>query len=233
MNLFDLLRAGVHIVSVVGSGGKSTLVVELASELNATTIIATTTHMFAPPNLPLLVDANKADISEALKSSRVICTGQWEAGKVGTKLCAPTLSFLDLAKSACYVLVEADGAKRLPLKAHAAHEPAIAEGTDETIQVLGASGFGKPVAQVVHRPEIFCELGECASDALCTPDLCATVIAKEHARKSVRADILVINQVEDNQSWEAARHLHTLLRARKDDIAIVAGSIRAHRLVQL
>ena len=49
------------------------------------------------------------------------------------------------------MIVEADGAKRLPLKAHAAHEPVIPPEANQTILVVGASGFGRPMCETVHR----------------------------------------------------------------------------------
>ena len=57
-----------------------------------------------------------------------------------------------------YIFAEADGSKHLPLKAHAAHEPVIPPEANQTILVLGASGFGKPIAAAAHRPALYCLL---------------------------------------------------------------------------
>ena len=77
------------------------------------------------------------------------------------KLSAPVEPLNELAQRFDYVLAEADGSKRLPLKAHAAWEPVIPSGTANVVWVVGASGLGKPVAEVVHRPELFCERCGC------------------------------------------------------------------------
>ena len=53
---------------------------------------------------------------------------------------------------------EADGAHRLPIKAHADHEPVIPDGTDKTILVIGADCFGKPISDIAHRPELFADI---------------------------------------------------------------------------
>lgn len=51
-----------------------------------------------------------------------------------------------------YTLVEADGSKGLPLKAHAPHEPVIPPQSNQTILVLGAEGLGRTVAQAGAPP---------------------------------------------------------------------------------
>ena len=69
-----------------------------------------------------------------------MCVGKSDGGE---KLTAPYVSIGDLESLADYVLVEADGAKRFPLKAPAAHEPVIPDETRLVIAVAGLSGVGK------------------------------------------------------------------------------------------
>ena len=92
-------------------------------------------------------------IREALSYSPVLCIGTPEESS--GKYTAPPLSFLELSELAEYVLVEADGSKGRPFKAHASYEPVIPEGTARTILVAGACAFMRPIAEAVHRPEIF------------------------------------------------------------------------------
>ena len=108
MNLTDLLRTDSGVLSVVGSGGKSTLVNELARELGCTVVIATSTHMLAPEGCPLLLDATELDVEQALWYTRVVCVGTRAKGADGAagKLCAPSLGFGTLAVLADRVLVE-------------------------------------------------------------------------------------------------------------------------------
>ena len=75
-----------------------------------------------------------------------------------------------------YVLAEADGSKRLPLKAHAAWEPVIPAATANVVWVVGASGLGKRVAEVVHRPKLFCERCGCEPTDAATPERVAMVL---------------------------------------------------------
>ena len=49
------------------------------------------------------------------------------------------------------VLIEGDGAKRMPLKVPACYEPVIPDWSSRLVIVLGLSGLGMPCARAVHR----------------------------------------------------------------------------------
>lgn len=153
MKICEQLHITKGITAVIGSGGKTTLLRILAEELSGTVILTTSTHILPFAGIPLLVTDDIEQVRRALALHRVICMGTPAAEG---KLTAPALPFSVLADAADYVIVEADGSKRLPLKAHASHEPVIPENTHKTVCIVGASGFGKPVEQTVHRPELFC-----------------------------------------------------------------------------
>ena len=60
---------------------------------------------------------------------------------------------------ACPLLVEADGSRRLPLKAPSEHEPPIPAWVNTVAVLVGLSGLDKTLAaETVHRPEIFASL---------------------------------------------------------------------------
>ncbi|MGN0070205.1 MAG: selenium cofactor biosynthesis protein YqeC [Atopobiaceae bacterium] len=219
-------------MSAVGSGGKSTLLLELAQELSGRTILTTTTHMLVPEHIPYLENPDDKTIAEALEYERCICIGQSVQG-TGGKICAPALPMERLRELADHVLVEADGSKRLPLKAHASWEPVIPARTDETIEVVGASGFGRPIAEAVHRSEIFCGLtGACPKDSA-TPALVAQAIAAECRSGICRPDLIVVNQTEGQEQKEAARAFAAALATCGIALPVFAGSIRAHELERL
>ena len=150
MNLSEALQIRPGVTAIIGGGGKTTLMERLAHELSgkARVIVCTTTHIYPEKTMPCLVSPAQAEIAAALEKSPCICVGAWsENGKFGP----PELPVGTLARLADYVIVEADGAKRLPLKAHAAHEPVIPPEANQTILVVGASGFGRCVRQSTAR----------------------------------------------------------------------------------
>lgn len=54
----------------------------------------------------------------------------------------------------CSVL-EADGSKGLPLKMPASYEPVLYPFTTHILLVTGLSALGRPLGEVLHRPELF------------------------------------------------------------------------------
>ena len=189
MALAEALGVGPRVTAVIGSGGKTSLLAALARELPGTVVLTTTTHILPFEGVPLVTSADPCAVAEALAASRVVCVGS-QAEKNG-KLVTPELGIDALASLADHVLVEADGARRLPLKAHAAWEPVIPACSGRTIAVFGASGLGHPVRDVVHRPEIFCEIAGCAPEDAATPELVARAAGAE-----ALADVALVNQAD-------------------------------------
>ena len=136
------------------------------------------------------------------------------------KLAAPALPFAALCRLADYVLVEADGSKRLPAKAHETWEPVLPPERTRTICVLGATAFGQPIRQAAHRPAIYARLAGAPWSAVITPEMAARVICAEGL-----CDIIYVNQVDDPEvspPWAEAF-------VRASSVPVVAGSLQARR----
>lgn len=214
MELSRLLAVERGITALIGSGGKTTAMYLLAEELSrrGTVICTTSTHILVPSHLHTLVDPTPEDLSSALVENSVVCTGS--AAAEG-KLTAPTLSWAILATLADYVLVEADGAHRLPCKAHLPHEPVIPPETTQTILLAGASGLEKPIQEAAHRPEVFCRLsGRKPGDPI-TPAALAAVIKAE-----ALGDKVLVNQADGPEEMTQAKMLADLL-----PVPVFAGSL--------
>lgn len=162
------------IIAVVGSGGKTTLIKQLASRYRSqgkTVLITTTTHMFIEADTLLTDDADT--IIGVLRE-----TGYAMAGIPDGEKIKPLSQKTFAAACACadVVLVEADGSKRLPLKYPNATEPVIPENTGEIIVVCGLNAIGQKAKDVCHRPEL-------VKECLGIED--NTVITPEHIQKLV------------------------------------------------
>ena len=187
----NAVRIERGVTAFFGSGGKTTLIDRLAQELTGTVIVCTSTHIYPAKNLPFFQEIRE-------KITENCCVGTpTDHGK----LTAPQQSFEELAALADYVLVEADGSKGLPLKAHLPHEPVIPACANQVIQVVGLSGLGKPIKEAVHRPERFAELCGCTVEDLATPERVAKVLNTE-----ALADLYVLTQT--GQGRELAGLLH-------------------------
>ena len=130
------------------------------------------------------------DLRSALVCSRVVCLGQAEPNG---KLASPSsaIPFEALLPEADYILVEADGAKGLPLKAHRPWEPVIPVCTNQTVCIAGAAGIGRPVPEVCHCPDLFASLAGIAPDCVVDPEHIAAVLNREDL-----ADCCLVNQID-------------------------------------
>lgn len=134
------------------------------------------------------------EVKEMLAENRLLCMGTpmySRDGSVITKLSAPAISFEKLLPYARYILVEADGSRNRPLKAHRSFEPVIPESTALTVCMIGASGLGKPISESVHCPDIFCRLTGADPEAPADAASIAMALNKENL-----ADHYVINQAD-------------------------------------
>ena len=205
-SLSKLLGVCPGLTAIVGGGGKTSLLYALARELQAKgrVIVTTSTKIRRPTQLPVADPATPEELRATMQTASPLCLGSpWPEDK----LAAPTLPFAALTRAADYVLVEADGSRGLPAKAHAA---------GQVILVLGADAFGKPISEVCHRPERFAVLTGTNPAALLTPALWAELIRSEGY-----GNIYYVNKCESPDDWENAAALAALLPG-----PVVAGSLR-------
>ena len=214
MKLYELLGIGPGLTALIGGGGKTTGMYALARELRAlgTVLVCTSTKIRRPADLPVLEDPTPAEVRAALAQHRVLCLG---TPAPEGKLAAPKLPFSVLPALADYVLVEADGARGLPVKAHAPWEPVIPENTARTILVIGADCFGRPAGEICHRPERFTALAGIAPTDPVTPEAVAAVIRGEGY-----GDVIYVNKTEGPADLENARALAALI-----SLPLCAGSL--------
>ena len=218
MELSSLLGISEGVTAVIGGGGKTTLLWTLGQELagkGGRVLLYTTTKILPFPGIPCA--KSLAELEKLRGRHRLLCAGMVlpETGK----LTALDVPMERLASGFDYVLVEADGAARRPLKAHAAHEPVIPPGANQTICVVGASGFGRPVCEAAHRPERYAALAGCAVGYKATPETEAAVLTAEALHRRV-----FVNQVETEAALSAARALGGLL-----ECPVLAGSLRQRK----
>ena len=194
-------------IAVIGAGGKTTAVRSLAHRLSGFSVLwTTTTHIYptAPGDCRLLLRAPApAALAAALGEPGIVCAGT----PAGEKLTALSpAAWTAACKAADYIVCEADGAHRLPLKLHRPDEPVLPAETTHVLIVLGLSALGRPVGEVVHRyalhpawaahpaaPVGVAELCLCAEEAAAR---CG--VPKENIR-------LLFNQADDETRMNAGR----------------------------
>lgn len=225
VTIADLLAPRRGITAVIGSGGKSTLLASggrALADRGARVALATTTHMLPPAGIPLVRTIDELD--HILETHPVAAIGTLDpaTGKVSS----PTCGVDALAACADYILVEADGSRCLPLKAHERWEPVVPACAARTVLMVGAGGLGSPIECAVHRPEVFRRLTGAGTGDAATPALVARAIAAEGLVDE--HDLVIVNQVEDAASAGRADAFAAELH-RSCATTVYAGSLRADR----
>lgn len=208
---FDEFRPEGRLISVIGSGGKTTFLRWLSERLPGTVILTTATHIWPFPEIPLVNTSPEnreqvlSELRTALNRSRIVCLGSPEpSGKLADP--SPVIPFEALLDEADHILVEADGAKGLPLKAHRPWEPVVPACSCLTVCLVGASGIGKPVSEACHCPDLYASLAGITPDRIVRPEHIAAVLNRESL-----ADCYLINQVDTLPDPEEAVRLCELI----------------------
>jgi probable selenium-dependent hydroxylase accessory protein YqeC len=185
-----LLLAGGGIVSLVGAGGKTSLMYRLARELagSGRTVLTTTSTRIYPPaadQCALCILAPTAEgilerAARALKEHRHMTAAAGrdpDSGKL-FGLAPEEIDRLASSRVFDWIIVEADGAAGRPLKAPAAHEPVIPSGSGWVVGMVGLQAVGNPLTdQWVFRPEIFARITGLAPGAAITEEAVAACLA--------------------------------------------------------
>ncbi len=161
------------MVSIVGGGGKTTLMFYLAHGLQAKglRVISTSTTRIlkpGPDDTASLLFWKQKDFfilleEELDRFGHVTVVKDVIKGDKLQGLSCDELEEMVSVSSAHHILVEADGARRLPLKAAAEHEPVVSAMSDLFVAVIGLDCIGAPLDEAhVFRSELVAE--RCGQD---------------------------------------------------------------------
>lgn len=190
------------MVSLVGGGGKTSVMYQLAEEMAAMgrrVIVTTSTHIFYPAGYQTKLIGRASDLHGLEWEGKILVVGA-QVTKAN-KLKGPPLAVLnDLMDNCDVLLIEADGAKRLPIKLPAAHEPVIAEKTDVVIACAGLDCIGRTWGESCFRWELAAELwGIDGYDIIKPEDVAAILMSERGSCKDVgeRQYRIVLNKADD------------------------------------
>jgi probable selenium-dependent hydroxylase accessory protein YqeC len=224
------VRAG-DVISLVGAGGKTTILSGLVTELRrrGVTVIATTTTHTQPPDSPTtappIVFASEEDNwlqSVRARVDRYGAVTVLGARKRDDKLKGLQPEDIDpLRGMADCVVIEADGARGRSLKAPASHEPVVPEWSTATIVVAGLDVLGRPLdKESVHRLEIITELTGAAVGSPIVEEVIALAIVRGYFPTIPRGSrrIAFLNKVDDARLKQAERVGELLLDAGAPEV---------------
>lgn len=218
------LRESGELIAFVGGGGKTSLMMALARELAAAgrRVIATTTTRIAAweaESLPAVWRKEEAEstLAEHLRRHGLCMVLGGPAGEKALGVPAELPGRLLARHDVDVVLVEADGAQRLPVKAPAEHEPALPPETTLLVPIAGIDALDGPIAEVAHRPHLVARLlGKDVGEDLTPADVARLLIHPEGGLKRAPAAaraIPFINKVEVQEQLALAKEIARLALA--------------------
>lgn len=197
---FDFVNDGKkHNICLVGGGGKTTVMYELAAAWAACgrrVLVLTSTHILQPADGSFAADAAAVHNLWQQRRYAVIGTPELSTGKLTAP---PQFLYEALKLQADVILCEADGSRHHPCKAPAAHEPVLLPESDIVLAVAGMDALGNSLAQACQRPQLAADLLDCSADKIIDAQmLTALLLSEQGARKNVgtRAYYIVLNKCD-------------------------------------
>lgn len=197
---FDFVNDGKkHTICLVGGGGKTTVMYELAAMWAACgrkVLVLTSTHILRPVDGSFAADVPA--VQDLWQQGRYAVIGTPEAA-TGKLTAPPQFLYEAMQPQADVILCEADGSRHHPCKVPAAHEPVLLPDSDIVLAVAGMDALGYSLAQACQRPQPAAELLGCSAEKIIDAQmLAALLLSAQGARKNVgaRAYYIVLNKCD-------------------------------------
>ncbi len=198
-NLFHTLGLDLHanqVVAFVGAGGKTTSIFQLAKEivgLKKKVIVTTTTHMYLPTKYSVLTE-DKELLLYMLNTYGMAVVGIPSGTEKMTKVSDGFYEWMRTVSD--YILVEADGSKRLPIKVPASHEPVLPLYVNPVVILCGLSCLGKSIQDHCHRSELAMNILNCNEAHELNPMDIATLMVEGYCKWLTVPYKIVLNQCD-------------------------------------
>lgn len=237
----QLTRRGV--ISLIGAGGKTSLMFRLAKDLvdsGKTVLTTTTTKIFIPQkkDSPHIIIADSIDkLIEESKARLQHCphfsAASYHDATTG-KLAGFTLDIIhQLWRAAIFdwIIVEADGAKRKPLKATGPHEPVIPDVTSHLVIVTGLDAVGTTLDDHhVHRAELFSHHTGTPINGIITEQSIAKSIATEVKKAAYfnpgASNFVFLNKADTKKRRTSGQKIAGLLQTNLIIDKIITASLQ-------
>lgn len=220
--LFDYSHYQKPIISFVGAGGKTTLIMAHAryyQKIRKRVLVTTTTHMLKDHKYYC---DNKEEVKKRFSKYDIVMVGKdCGHGKI-TRLDDEILKqYMDMAD---IVLIEADGAKRKSCKVPRDHEPQILQESQYVVGIVGMDCLDDTIEKTCFAVEQLCSLlQKKPQDYLNENDLATILTSKQGTRKNVedRYYYVVLNKATSFHKEKEANKIKTLIINQLDDVVCI------------
>ena len=207
------------VISLIGGGGKTTMLRRLQKEYEdkkIVTIATTTTHFQSLDEDWFLGVPSINKLQQILeKYGKAWCGEVTPKGKLKS---LPEDFLREMTALGYTMLIEADGARRLPCKAPGPQEPVFVPETDIVLSVYGVDAVGKRITDTCFRPEVVAEIvGKNIDDVIMPSDI-AVLAASEQGGKKLVTDKMeyhvIINKADGENEQRIAGKIADELYSR-------------------
>jgi probable selenium-dependent hydroxylase accessory protein YqeC len=251
MNIQEALALGHKgVISIVGAGGKTSLMYALARELAAAgkrVLTTTTTRIVAPTreqSPAAIVHRTAGEIvekAELLLDKHYHLTAASEYLEGGNKLKgleSSAIQYIVQSDLFDFIVIEADGAARRSLKACAPHEPVVPTFSDRVVAMAGLDAVAKPLMEEwVFRSTIFSrntgleplqEITEASIASAIIHDMASVSVTGEKAMK-----IAFLNKADNLKAIRAGERIAACIEKNGSTVfhRTVIGELRADPLI--
>lgn len=231
--LFNVLNLkSKKIISIVGAGGKTSLMFFLAKKLSKgfKVLVTTTTKIYIPEITEYdYIATDKNSIQRYMKMEH---NGVYVFGKTiskENKIIGLDFKILNKLRDYFdYILIEADGAKQKPLKGWCNFEPVICDATDMTIGVIDIKVIGmKAIPKNIFRLDEFVKLSDIKKGEKIKVDHLVKMIShpKGLFKNAIGNKVVYINKVENTIDRKNCDNLVQKLQKVTIVDHIISGSI--------
>ncbi len=221
------------VVSFIGAGGKTTTIRRMEAEYlqrGKKPVVTTTTHIQKRAESYFLTDPSLEEIRSMLEQKKQVWFGaaSTQTGKVKGVSFEMLKQITDREGMADVLLIEADGARRLPCKAPAEHEPVIWDRTTHVLAVYGLDAIGKSIRESCFRAEYVSRiLNKKMTEFILPEDIAVLGLSGDGGRKGVLTGMkyqIILNKADDEEKIGFAEDIcRKLAEQGFTDVIVTAG----------
>ena len=217
------------VVSFVGAGGKTSLMFRIARELSSAgeTVLTTTTTKILMPSKdqsPHVILSDSLD--EVLDKARDLIRKNLHISAASQRTDSPVGKIAGFEPEVIdgiwkagvfrWILVEADGASRRPLKAPAFYEPVIPDCSGLLVGIIGLKCIGKPLDERwVFRHKLYAKItGLKLKEPVTEESVAAALIDKNGIMKGCPSNtkkVVFLNMADNQKLVESGRKIADIL----------------------